>query len=267
MRRRPPANAVTALLVAVALHLGCGTADSVKKRASDLALEDDSSSSKKKKSVGDEPEDRNGGDIELQGTPTRGEEPPPENQGGSNAKPAPDNCTKDAECNQAGRICDATSHTCVKGCRGTGASTCPEHEVCQSGQCKPQSPSVECYDDYDCYLGEVCTTQGACVEGCYSDYDCPTGQTCTSTPTAKPPTGKQCVPKAIPVGTSTSSSGSSGTSGSSGGTHCSSDGACNPGNNGSGMICSAQGYCVPGCRTDAQCPGIKICDAVTKQCR
>jgi hypothetical protein len=47
-------------------------------------------------------------------------------------------------------------------------------------------------------------------------------------------------------------------------TGCISDGACNPGNDGAGLICVAA-RCVPGCRTDAQCPGRKIC--VTSQCR
>jgi hypothetical protein len=56
------------------------------------------------------------------------------------------------------------------------------------------------------------------------------------------------------------------TSGSTGGgsASCTSDGQCNPGNNGSGLICSG-GRCVAGCRSDAQCPGVKIC--VSGQCR
>jgi 3D (Asp-Asp-Asp) domain-containing protein len=50
----------------------------------------------------------------------------------------------------------------------------------------------------------------------------------------------------------------------SGGQACASDGMCNPGNDGSGLIC-VSGRCVAGCRTNAQCPGVKTCQA--GQCR
>lgn len=52
--------------------------------------------------------------------------------------------------------------------------------------------------------------------------------------------------------------------GDSGGAKCSSHGACNPGNDGSGLIC-VENRCVPGCISNAQCPGVKTCQA--GQCR
>lgn len=45
---------------------------------------------------------------------------------------------------------------------------------------------------------------------------------------------------------------------------CGSHGACNPGNDGSGLIC-VDSRCVPGCISNAQCPGVKTCQA--GQCR
>lgn len=49
-----------------------------------------------------------------------------------------------------------------------------------------------------------------------------------------------------------------------GGAKCASTGACNPGNDGSGLIC-VESRCVAGCITNAQCPGVKTCQA--GQCR
>lgn len=49
-----------------------------------------------------------------------------------------------------------------------------------------------------------------------------------------------------------------------GGAKCASHGACNPGNDGSGLIC-VENRCVPGCVANAQCPGVKTCQA--GQCR
>lgn len=48
------------------------------------------------------------------------------------------------------------------------------------------------------------------------------------------------------------------------GAKCTSHGACNPGNGGSGLIC-VESRCVPGCVSNAQCPGVKTCQA--GQCR
>lgn len=260
-----------AILLLSAIALACGTESSAKKKSNPLALSDDETASDR------DSEARNEGDIELEGTPTRGEEPPPDDgESTTSSKPAPDSCALDADCNQAGRICDATTKTCIKGCRGTGQSTCPTNQICQAGACIANTAVPECIDDFDCFLGEIChKTQQKCVEGCYTEYDCPIGQVCSATT-------KKCVPQ--PVGTSSGTSGSSGSSGtsgssgssgtsgtsgsSSGGTvYCASDGTCNPGGNGAGKICSAQGICVPGCRSDAHCPGIKICDPATKMCK
>lgn len=234
------------ILLFSAVALACGSEATTKKKSNPLALSDDDKPPR-------DSESQNEGDIELEGTPTRGEEPPPDD-GTSTSKPAPAQCAKDADCNQAGRICDATTSTCVKGCRGTGQSTCPSKEVCQAGSCVPNTAVPECVDDFDCFLGEICNkTAQKCVEGCYTEYDCPLGQICSATT-------KKCVVQ--PTGTSSGTSSSGGTV-----TYCASDGTCNPGGNGSGKICGPQGYCIPGCRTDAHCPGIKICDSVTKMCK
>lgn len=60
------------------------------------------------------------------------------------------------------------------------------------------------------------------------------------------------------------SSGGSSSGGPAGGQSCNNDGDCNPGSDGAGMICTAN-KCVPGCRSNAQCPGVKTCQA--GQCR
>jgi hypothetical protein len=66
-------------------------------------------------------------------------------------------------------------------------------------------------------------------------------------------------------GTSSGGTTSGGTSGGpTGGQSCNNDGDCNPGSDGAGMICTAN-KCVPGCHSNAQCPGVKSCQA--GQCR
>lgn len=203
---------------------------------SELDLGDDTANSK---AAPDAPEGTQSS-VEL-GSGTAGTEPaaePEREDGDGKASTAPATCTKDAECNQAGRIC--TAGACVKGCRED--AQCPTNQVCLQGQCDFDDSSVECYYDFDCELGAICVSS-ACIAGCHGNIDCPTGQTCTSgsckaTTTTTPPAG---------------------------GTPCVSDGQCNPGVNGAGKICSAQGTCVDGCHQDNQCPGSKIC--VSGMCR
>jgi hypothetical protein len=211
-------NAVIALL-AVAAIVGCSAPPLAH---DDLVLGNDTSKSKKAADPGgDEPAGSSIGDPEPEPDRPSSEEP--------SSPSAPSECAKDAECNQAGRIC--TDRKCVKGCRVT--PDCPTNQTCTAGQCDFAQADVECYDDIDCDYGSICT-DSACVPGCHGSYDCPTGQTCS-------------------VGQCQVASGGGPTP------ECTSDGQCNPGTNGAGKICSAQGMCVPGCHRDNQCPGAKIC--------
>ncbi len=227
----------------VAVTFGCGPPAAKKK--DDLKLGDDEAESKVKKKGDDEtdpePSSQNGGTIEL-GSGTRGTEDPKNGEGsGGNSKPAPTVCTGDAQCNQAGRIC--TSGACVKGCRTT--PSCGTNQVCDKNLCVSSTPNVECYLDWDCELGTICSANDRCIPGCYDADDCVKGQACVSGFCKVTTTG------------GTSSSGGTTTP------QCTSDGMCNPGNDGAGKICSPQGACIAGCRRDLHCPGTKICDKGT----
>lgn len=226
----------TATVVVGVVLGGCGGPDPVAR--DDLAFASaDGKTKKHDAGAPAEAEQPNGTSL---GDPVQEPEPVPRNDGGgaSTSTPAPGACAKDAECNQAGRIC--TAGACVKGCHTT--AQCTSNQTCTAGQCVFTQANVECVADVDCALGAICTSS-ACVPGCHASYDCPTGQTCTA---------GQCK-----AATSTSTGTTP--------PQCLSDGACNPGTNGAGKICSAQGTCVPGCHKDNQCPGTTIC--VTGMCK
>ena len=224
---KPTRNAAGIALLAALV--GCATPPLPR---DDLVLGDDVASSKKKATSA--PSEREDPDGTTLGDPAQEPAPSPKRAPGDgpSAPPAPAGCLKDAECNQAGRIC--TNGTCVKGCRTT--AQCPANQTCNAGQCAFSQSNVECYVDVDCDYGSICIS-AACVPGCYGSYDCPTGQVCNA---------GQCKAAATGGGTTTTP-------------QCTSDGACNPGTNGSGKICSPQGTCVPGCHRDNQCPGATIC--------
>ena len=97
-------------------------------------------------------------------------------------------CTDDAGCGGAasGKVCEATTYTCIDGCRGTGGNGCPTSEICTSndgniGAC------VGCVADGDCggpTSGKVCDASAQqCVDGCrgMGGNGCAPGVACTST--------------------------------------------------------------------------------------
>jgi uncharacterized repeat protein (TIGR01451 family) len=133
-------------------------------------------------------------------------------------------CLQDTDCggNGSGKVCDATTDTCVDGCRGTSEGICPTGQSCTSmdqtiGKC------VACLTDAECggaMSGKVCDlTTDQCVDGCRGTGNgCPTGKACTSTNA----TIGQCVA-------------------------CLTDADC--GDASSGKVCDlTTDTCVPGCR-------------------
>lgn len=124
-------------------------------------------------------------------------------------------CATDTDCGSknSGVICDATTKTCVDGCRGANGNFCPSGLTCSSkdataGQC------LECSGQ-----GEVCDDKTKlCVAGCrgLGPNSCPNGLTCSSTTE----TPGQC-------------------------STCTSDSDC--GGPTSGAVCN-MGTCVSGCR-------------------
>jgi uncharacterized repeat protein (TIGR01451 family)/MYXO-CTERM domain-containing protein len=98
-------------------------------------------------------------------------------------------CLKDSDCGggYSGKVCDATTGTCVDGCRGTGGNACPLGQMCSStgssiGTCQPGN----CTKDSDCggpTSGRICDdTTHTCGNGCRGTggNSCPEGQTCSS---------------------------------------------------------------------------------------
>ena len=82
-----------------------------------------------------DPDTDNGGvkdgveDANHNGVVDTGETDPTKGHGADDA-----GCTQDSDCgaSNSGQVCDATTHTCEPGCRGTGGNTCPAEETCSS---------------------------------------------------------------------------------------------------------------------------------------
>src|SRR5690606_27494126 len=99
------------------------------------------------------------------------------------------------ECYEDGALCVTLSNgldesICGRDCRVD--SDCPNSFVCvdlldaNGRQCIPQANTcsgiaVECQDDRDCAVGEVCDSNNSCqpdMTGCTADADCSAGRIC-----------------------------------------------------------------------------------------
>ncbi len=96
-------------------------------------------------------------------------------------------CIADSDCGDSasGQICDATTSTCVAGCRATGGNGCSGSLRCTSIDASVGS-CVGCITDSDCgdaESGSVCdAVSTSCVEGCRgSGNGCPSDMVCSST--------------------------------------------------------------------------------------
>ena len=150
-------------------------------------------------------------------------------------------CVTDANCGgpASGQVCDATTHQCGPGCRGTGGNGCPTSDVCTSttaavGMC------VQCTSDASCgtaMSGQVCdASTSKCQPGCrgMGGNGCPTADVCTSMDA----TIGMCV-------------------------QCTSDANCGAAT--SGLVCNPiTSMCQPGCRGTGGngCPGAALCTSV-----
>ncbi|MEM9114437.1 MAG: hypothetical protein AAGD10_12840 [Myxococcota bacterium] len=95
-------------------------------------------------------------------------------------------CTTDEECMAVGGTCDTSVGICASGNGGGGctdASDCGGGEICDNGQCVPDSMTGDCTDATDCNFGEVCADMSCVVPSCNSVTDCaPTGDLCQDDP-------------------------------------------------------------------------------------
>jgi uncharacterized repeat protein (TIGR01451 family) len=96
-------------------------------------------------------------------------------------------CLVDSECGdiKSGKVCDAATHMCGPGCRGTDGNGCPDGQSCSStdatiGMCSSCTTDADCGDATS---GKVCDAMSkACVPGCRGTggNGCAAGLKCSS---------------------------------------------------------------------------------------
>jgi uncharacterized repeat protein (TIGR01451 family) len=180
-------------------------------------------------------------------------------------------CLTDANCGNttSGKVCDAASHACVDGCRGTGGNGCASGKICTSTDATAGT-CVVCTVDTNCGSGKVCDAAShACVDGCRGTGggSCPNGTYCTSTDA----TAGTCVGCTVDTNCGAATSGRICDAS----IHACVDGCRGSGGNGcqTGRYCTsndaAAGNCVA-CAVDAHCGNVtsaKVCDTASHTCK